>query len=95
MSRFSQNLQLQEPTLNQSRAIALLAQRLFDSKVLDEYPINDLDCERLWDTVVEQVPDVCQILLNVESELNYELNESQCSIAVNGCINARRGNINS
>jgi hypothetical protein len=65
------------------RAIATLAKKLQTSKLLDKLDLSEIvESEMLWDLVIARFPEAKSLAAEVERELNYELNYSQCCNAV-------------
>ena len=64
------------------RAIAHLAQRLYESGLLQPINQDDLDQDWLWDSAISLAPQLQAIAYKVNENLDYELSFNQCCNAV-------------
>ena len=65
-----------------SQAIALLAQKIWDSGCLLKISFEQLEFAWLWDSAVKLLPELKTYSQEVGRELNYQLSFNQCSNAI-------------
>ena len=64
------------------RAIAHLAQHIYESGLLQPIELDELDQAWLWDSAVGLAPQLQAIAYEVNDYLDYELSYNQCCNAV-------------
>lgn len=65
------------------RAISTLANKIKASKLLFKINLSEIiESEMLWDLVVEQLPEIKNLAIEVEKELSYELSYNQLCNAI-------------
>jgi hypothetical protein len=65
------------------KAIALLAQKIFESGILAQVQPLEIDWLDPWDKLTERFAELTLIAQAVENELDYELSYNQCCNAIN------------